>query len=296
MTLQEIIDFTRYQLGNYEKPYYWVDAELVMYCNRVIDQLCTEGRLLVDDCTPSVCDIALVEGQRDYSYSEKILSIISARLVKEEVMTLDVAPATAWAADDTITGLASTSTCVVVSKTSDTKYVVKQRTGNYNLGEILTNGTVQADQGATKPVFTDSDAVYLTAITREQLESRYPNWLSDDTDEPIFYCVDNVPGKLSIHPVPDDIYTLRLTVQRLPITAMSTSSMTATPELDVKYHNAIIDGICGYAHLKAGENTYNDKAASLYMSLFKKAILDNKIRKMLDRSVPRTFSPHGGFI
>jgi len=72
-----------------------------------------------------------------------------------ELMTLDVAPGGAgWAAGDTITGQTSGATCEIVSVTDTTHYRVKDRSGDYTLGEVLTNGTDTADQGAAHPTLT----------------------------------------------------------------------------------------------------------------------------------------------
>jgi uncharacterized phiE125 gp8 family phage protein len=71
-----------------------------------------------------------------------------------ELMTLDVAPGGAgWAAGDTITGQTSAKTCVVVQVLTSTTYYVRSRSGTYTLGEVLSNGTVTADQGAAYPTF-----------------------------------------------------------------------------------------------------------------------------------------------
>ena len=71
-----------------------------------------------------------------------------------EVMYLDVAPATAWAIGDTITGATSLKTCTIIKKLSTTSYVVTGRSGTYTDGEVLTNGSVTANQGAGYPTFT----------------------------------------------------------------------------------------------------------------------------------------------
>jgi uncharacterized phiE125 gp8 family phage protein len=72
-----------------------------------------------------------------------------------ETMTLDVAPGGAgWAAGDTITGATSTKTCKIVEKLTALTYTVWNRSGAFTLGEILSNGTATADQGAAYPTFT----------------------------------------------------------------------------------------------------------------------------------------------
>ncbi len=71
-----------------------------------------------------------------------------------ELLTLDVAAGTAWEVGDTITGNTSGATCVIVSITDTTHFRVKNRDGDYTLGEVLTNGTYTADQGAAHPTAT----------------------------------------------------------------------------------------------------------------------------------------------
>jgi hypothetical protein len=73
-------------------------------------------------------------------------------------MTLDVAPAgAAWTKGDTITGATSGKTCEVVEMITALTYLVKSRSGTFTLGEVLSNGTSSADQGAANPVFAESD-------------------------------------------------------------------------------------------------------------------------------------------
>lgn len=73
------------------------------------------------------------------------------------LLTLDVAPGGGgWSAGETVTGNSSEATCIIVTVTDTTHYIVKHVVGTYTLGEILTNGTDTADQGATHPTVTDS--------------------------------------------------------------------------------------------------------------------------------------------
>jgi uncharacterized phiE125 gp8 family phage protein len=74
-----------------------------------------------------------------------------------ELLTLDVAPGGAgWASGDTITGAASTKTCKIVEVLTTTTYTIKDRTGAFTLGEILSNGVATADQGAAYPTCTSA--------------------------------------------------------------------------------------------------------------------------------------------
>ena len=73
-----------------------------------------------------------------------------------ELMTLDVAPVTAWTAGDVVTGQSSAKTCVVVSAITTKTYLIKSRSGSFTLGEIVgVTGTAAklADQGTAYPTF-----------------------------------------------------------------------------------------------------------------------------------------------
>ena len=86
-----------------------------------------------------------------------------------ELMTLDTAPGGAgWAAGDTITGVSSSKTSVVVSVLTTKTYYVKNRNGNYTPGEVLTNGTATADQGGSYPTLS-SAGYYLIGSAVEVL-------------------------------------------------------------------------------------------------------------------------------
>ncbi len=82
-------------------------------------------------------------------------------IANEELLTLDVAPGgVGWAVGNTITGATSLKTCTIVSVLTTTTYKIKDRSGAFTLGEVLSNGVATADQGATYPVVTpNSDYV-----------------------------------------------------------------------------------------------------------------------------------------
>ena len=74
-----------------------------------------------------------------------------------EILTLDVAPASDWVAGDILTGQTSTKTCVCVKKLTALTYQVRERTGNFTLGEVIgVTGDADklADQGAAHPTIT----------------------------------------------------------------------------------------------------------------------------------------------
>jgi len=90
------------------------------------------------------------------TYSEGDYIMVAEGL---EILTLDVAPATDWDPGDIITGQTSSETSVVVEKITTLTYYVRERSGNYTLGEIIgVTGTPAklADQGLAHPTITES--------------------------------------------------------------------------------------------------------------------------------------------
>jgi hypothetical protein len=83
---------------------------------------------------------------------------IFAEVKSYELLTLDVAPGVAWAAGDTVTGVTSDATCEIVEVKSTKTFIVKNRSGAFTLGEVLTNGTSTADQGGANPTCVSSMA------------------------------------------------------------------------------------------------------------------------------------------
>jgi hypothetical protein len=81
----------------------------------------------------------------------------------QETLTIDVSPATDWAADDVITGQSSSETCVVVAKLTATTYTVKSRSGDFTDGEtigVTGTGAKLANQGTGYPTFALDDYPY----------------------------------------------------------------------------------------------------------------------------------------
>ncbi len=89
-----------------------------------------------------------------------------------ELLTLDVAPGGAgWVAGDILTGQTSTKTCVIVEVLTTKTYTVKNRTGTFTLGEIISNGTATADQGVAYPTFARNKVSVLGYTAVVQVEA-----------------------------------------------------------------------------------------------------------------------------
>lgn len=88
------------------------------------------------------------------TYTEGELVMVTTGV---EVLTLDIAPTpAAWAVGATITGSVGGKTAVIISQLAALTYEIRERSGDFTLGEILTDGTNAGDQGAAYPTVADT--------------------------------------------------------------------------------------------------------------------------------------------
>lgn len=167
-------------------------------------------------------------------------------LTTTETMTLDVPPSVDWNVGDTITGTTSGKTCVISEFVSDLVYYTKDRSGAFTLGEILSNGTYTADQGAANPIFTansftstpsDMGVLYdvrqteaspyaeLIYVTPSRFHLVVPQPAEFSTEKPLYYTWWG--GKLWWYPIPDTSYDMTIYYYRKPTNMKLYSAGTA---------------------------------------------------------------------
>jgi hypothetical protein len=298
-TLQDVIDISRYKLNNYEPPAIWTTAELVFYANEARNIIARDGMIIEDSLTASVCQFSTVVDQSDYLLNPVIIYVRSLKLRNLEKLTLDVAPATPWATGDTLTGALSGATCTVVSYLTTTSYTIKQRTKAFTLGEIITNGSVAADQGVLYPQVVDYSTTtrLLDKRTKRQEDYKYAGWRLTTHAQPTEYLTDYTSGYVTLFARPDDIYVAEMSVIRYPITQFSATAMSSQDtELGLTWQNALVEGICFQAYQKRGDETYDANKSALHRAEFRKAIDRMKFTQALHESNGATASPHRGFI
>ncbi len=93
-------------------------------------------------------------------------------LVAVQTLTVDSSPtAAAWAAGATLTGGSSGTTATVLSKTSNTVYVIAYLSGDFTDGEVISDGTNSVDCAAGYPT---------VAVTTPAFEWTYQYELPSD--------------------------------------------------------------------------------------------------------------------
>lgn len=84
MTKDELIAQYRRAADDNEDPYLVSDNELVDLFNIAIDEACERKRLIFDDSTSDVCEVAVVSGTRTYTAHSSIVCITSAYLLDSD--------------------------------------------------------------------------------------------------------------------------------------------------------------------------------------------------------------------
>lgn len=237
-----------------------------------------------------VKDICLVEGTTEDTKILRMMNLVQwdiyntnfrwrglegyPTIYTTELLTLDVAPSTAWAVGDTITGATSASTCVIVEVLTTKTFNVKDRSAAFTLGEVLSNGTYTADQGTAYPTVASNS--YATAPStlamiydvRQTSDSPYakleylnPINFHDAIPQPTAYA-EGKPlyytwwgGRLWFFPIPDATYTITIYGYLKPInmklytTGTSQHSGTAVTGTATYFsNNANVDTNMFYAY------------------------------------------------
>lgn len=178
--------------------------------------------------------------------TDKVHRIYEAiSIVGIEVMTLDVAPATAWIDGRIVTGQTSGKTCEVVTRLTDLTYLVKNRSGSFTLGEIVgVTGiaTELADQGAAKPTF--AAATNTARYPATDLARTTPAFWKEISATNLWAAFD---GKVGSQTEQDSLITIELTpgevVDSVALLNLNASSVeiTLTDPTDGDVYNEVVE-------------------------------------------------------
>ena len=102
--------------------------------------------------------------------------------------------------------------------------------------------------------------------TRDWLENHWTNWPNATAALPRVACENMRTGYIRLIPPPDASYTMNLIVYRLPLVPLT--SLTASPEIETKYHKYLKHGILSRAYLKSDNEAYDAKKAEEHRLLF----------------------------
>ena len=81
MTLQDLISLFRADARDVVTPHLWDDEQVVGWFNEAQAEAAVRGRLLLDDSTPAVCEIAVAADVASYPLHAKVYEIAHLRFV-----------------------------------------------------------------------------------------------------------------------------------------------------------------------------------------------------------------------
>ncbi len=117
----------------------------------------------------------------------------------------------------------------------------------------------------------NSQKVPLTRTYKTDIEAWNPDWRNLTAGTPQWYLTDYSEGYLTLCPKSSVNDTILLTVYRLPLTQLDSSTpagLAASPELHFKHHPRLINGIMSLAFLKQDSQTYDPAAAERFRKLW----------------------------
>ncbi|WP_047218048.1 DUF6682 family protein [Delftia lacustris] len=79
MTLQDLIALFRSDAKDVEEPHLWDEPQVVGWFNEAQSEAAVRGRLLLDDSTPAVCEIAVAADIASYQLHPKVYEIAHLR-------------------------------------------------------------------------------------------------------------------------------------------------------------------------------------------------------------------------
>lgn len=107
----------------------------------------------------------------------------------------------------------------------------------------------------------------LCRTTIEQLDQHLYNWRTD-VREPRYCAVNYSTRRLTLAPVPDQSYTLQLTVDRVPTESEELVSDSDIPVIQEIYHSDLKHWVAYRAYERRDEETVNDGASMRHLEIF----------------------------
>ncbi|KWT91829.1 hypothetical protein [Candidatus Magnetominusculus xianensis] len=148
---------------------------------------------------------------------------------------------------------------------------------------------------AIKRAALQSTGAPLFKTTQDSLFRWYGLWQNFE-GTPAYYLLDVQSAHITLHPVPAASDTINLTVYRLPLSEMSTSTPGAEPEIPRRYSRTLINGILALAYEKSGSETLNTESAKTYRELWQKGIDEIKREALVNGSASYSINDLMGVI
>lgn len=270
MTITEIFADARAKLNDQYVPYKWADSELIDYLNEAEREACRRANLIVDKSTAAYCRIELVAGTAVYSLDTKVLKVRNAYIGPS-------VSGTTFSWDSTTKTLADSGSGFLTAgfeegmKITVGGFTTAANNGQFTIDSVVAGSIVVDEDTMTTEIAGDSVTIHsdltpLMETTRAVMDLDSGAWQTT-TGEPTCFIKES-GTELLVYPIPTEANTLSLIVSRLPASAMTTTTMTASPEIPEQYHYDLSVWMCKLAYERAGSDTNDLNKATYYDKLF----------------------------
>lgn len=144
-------------------------------------------------------------------------------------------------------------------------------------------------------VWNNSDNLPLDLYNTAQLNAYNAAWRSL-SGTPTMYALDVSSGYITFVPEPDDTATIKLRVVRTIKTPATADTLSSTPEIPLKYHKYIMDGVLYYAYNKNDAETSDPAKIAFYKGEWERWIETIYQAEKRFQNVERVISPNYGNI
>lgn len=145
-------------------------------------------------------------------------------------------------------------------------------------------------------VWNNSDNLPLDLYNTAQLNAYNTAWRSITAAAPTIYALDVSSGYITFVPKPTASATIKLRVVRTIKEPATSTTLTNTPEIPVKYHHFLRDGILYHAYNKNDAETRDPAKIAYYKGEWERWIETIYMAEKRYQHVERVISPNYGNI
>jgi hypothetical protein len=119
-----------------------------------------------------------------------------------------------------------------------------------------------------------SQKLYLWRTDKLTLDLNNPDWMHLTPTTPRWFITDYQTGLITIVPKSDVDDFIDLTVYRMPLTQMDAAAPDAVPEIQVRHHPRIYNGIMARAYLKEDTQCLDPKKAESHQARWERDMVE----------------------
>lgn len=271
MAINDLLSKWRLQLMDTTQPYLWSTNELLQYGSDTLEELCEDCFLIEDAGTRTLSKSV------SFTAATKTITRSTGSFVTDGYkpgMPIFTTSATNPGPFTVVTVNALTMT---VSET-----VVEAVAATISIYDSICHISIDTDGTVKYPIDSRIIRISRARLTGETsnmdiyrdgglqyLDSYAPDWENADEGTPTMLLTEGVgTDKVMIYPPSDTAVILKLTVFRIPLLPLASLDSSAIPEIPVRFHKYIDNGVYKRAYAKDDEETFKPGLCEKYTKEF----------------------------